>query len=77
MTGIYDYCEGLAEFPFRGAARDDLRPGLRIIGYRRQAAIAYAVTDTTVQIVAIYHGGRNYESILGTGDDSGQPTVSE
>lgn len=27
VTEIIDYCEGLADFPMRGMARDDLRPG--------------------------------------------------
>ena len=31
---IVTYCEGLAEFPNLGRARDGIRPGLRTIGYR-------------------------------------------
>ncbi len=30
---ILAFCEELATFPLRGRARDDIRPGLRVIGY--------------------------------------------
>lgn len=30
---IVAFCEGLADFPYRGLAREDLRPGLRTIGF--------------------------------------------
>lgn len=57
-------CEELSEFPFVGQARDDLREGLRLLGFRRRAAIAYAVTDETVEILAVYYGGQHI-SLLG------------
>lgn len=37
---IVAFCESLADFPHRGISRDDLRPGLRTIGYRRGVVIA-------------------------------------
>lgn len=30
---IVSYCENLQTFPHRGTRRDDLRPGLRTLGY--------------------------------------------
>lgn len=36
VAAIEQFCEGLAEWTDRGTERDDLRPGLRIIGYRRR-----------------------------------------
>jgi toxin ParE1/3/4 len=33
---IVAYCEELAAFPHRGSARDDIRSGLRTIGFRRR-----------------------------------------
>lgn len=63
---IVFFCEGLADFPFRGNARDDLRPGLRTIGYRKRVVIAYAVIDETVAIVGIFYGGRDHERMLRT-----------
>lgn len=64
VFGIIDCCEGLAGFPLVGVARDDLRPGLRTIGYRRRVVIAFAVTDTRVEVIGIYYGGRDYEKLL-------------
>lgn len=61
---IVTYCEELAEFPSRGRTRDDIRPGLRTIGFRRRVVIAYAVVGEAVFIVGVFYGGRNYEVAL-------------
>ena len=61
---IVAFCEGLAAFPYRGTARDDLRPGLRTIGYKKRVVIAYAVLNETVAIVGIFYGGRDHEHLL-------------
>lgn len=63
---IVSFCEGLADFPFRGTARDDLRPGLRTIGYRKCVVVAYAVIEESVAIVGIFYGGRDHERMLRT-----------
>lgn len=64
VDGIVDYCESLATFPVRGAARDDVRPGLRITSYRRRVAIAFAVEDDRVTILGVFYGGQDYEAAL-------------
>lgn len=61
---IVSFCEGLTDFPFRGSAREDLRPGLRTIGYRKRVVIAYAILNDTVAIVGIFYGGRDHEQML-------------
>lgn len=61
---IITFCEQLAVFPNRGRAREDIRPGLRIIGYRRRAVIAFTANDDVVAILGVYYGGRDYERIL-------------
>ncbi len=61
---IVAYCEDLAAFPHRGSARDDIRPGLRTIGFRRRVVIAFAVLDQTVAIIGVFYGGRDYAAIL-------------
>ena len=61
---IVAYCEGLTDFPHRGNARDDIRSGLRTVGYRKRAVIAFAVLDETVAILGIFYGGRDYETLL-------------
>lgn len=61
---IVTYCEELAEFPYRGRTRDDIRPGLRTIGFRRRVVIAYAIVGEGVLIVGVFYGGRDYEVML-------------
>lgn len=64
VAGIREHCEGLAVFPHRGMVRDDLRPGLRIVPYKRRVAIAIAVNDDQnwVTVLGIFAGGQDYES---------------
>ena len=64
VDAIITYCEGLAEFPHRGLARDDIRPGLRTTSYRKRTVVAFAVLDDVVAIIGIFHGGRDYEALL-------------
>ncbi|MGB5084463.1 MAG: type II toxin-antitoxin system RelE/ParE family toxin [Methylocystis silviterrae] len=62
---IRSYCEGFAEFPERGTKRDDIRPGLRIIGFERRVAIAFMFDDEKVRIGRVFYGGQDYEAALG------------
>lgn len=43
----------------RGARRDDIRPGLRTIGFERRLTIAFAVAEQ-VTILRIFYGGREW-----------------
>ena len=65
---IVTYCEGLTDFFHRGSARNDIRPGLRTVGYRKRVVIAFAVLDETVAILGIFYGGRAYEAPLARAD---------
>ena len=56
---IEAYCMKLADFPERGTRRDDLRPGIRIIGFRRRVDIAFTVSHDRVEIARILYGGRD------------------
>ncbi len=62
--GIVDFCESLQTFPYRGMSRDDVRPGLRITGYRKRVLIAYAVDAEALSIIGIFYGGQDYETLL-------------
>src|SRR5699024_7585073 len=64
---ILDCCDTLGDFPMIGRARDDLRPGLPTVGYRRRAVIAFALQTATVEVHGIYHRGQEYESLHRTG----------
>lgn len=57
-------CLSLRQAPLRGTPRDDIKPGLRIIGFERRAVIAFRVVRSEVVIVRIFYGGRDYERIL-------------
>ena len=61
---IVTYCESLRTFPLRGMRRDDIRPGLRILGYRKRVAVAFNVDVERVNILGIFYGGRAYEATL-------------
>ena len=61
---IYDYCTRLSDFPHLGIARDDLFPGMRTLGFKRRALIAFIVTKHDVEIYGIYYGGRDYEALI-------------
>lgn len=64
-SALADYCESFATFPHRGTARDDLRPGLRTIGFRRRATIAFRVEDDAVLILGIFYRGQDVDTALG------------
>lgn len=70
VDAVIGYCEGLAEFPGRGRARGDIRPGLRTISYKKRTVIAFAIRNDTVLVLGIFHGGRDYETILSEPDDA-------
>jgi toxin ParE1/3/4 len=50
-------CLNLALFPHRGRPRDDVREGLRVIGFERNANIA--IDGRTVTVLRILYGGRD------------------
>jgi plasmid stabilization system protein ParE len=64
VNELITYCETLATFPDQGAARDDIRPGLRTTGFRNRIVIAFATVDDALVILGIYYGGRDYETLL-------------
>ncbi len=48
-------------FPVRGAQRDDIRPGLRVFGFRKRVSIAFEITGNVVTILGVFYGGQNLE----------------
>ncbi|MBI1777907.1 MAG: type II toxin-antitoxin system RelE/ParE family toxin [Proteobacteria bacterium] len=57
-------CLALEIFPLRGTARDDIRPGLRTMGFERRATIVFRVSTEDVTIVRIFYGGQDFERAL-------------
>ena len=61
---IVDFCKRLAHFPKRGTSRDDILPGLRMIGMDRRLTIAFMVLPDRVLIEGIFYGGQDFETRL-------------
>ncbi|RDJ22114.1 type II toxin-antitoxin system RelE/ParE family toxin [Bosea caraganae] len=64
VAKLYAYCLSFETFPERGTRRDDLRPGLRFVGYRRQATIAFVVTGNGITILRVFARGRDVEALI-------------
>jgi toxin ParE1/3/4 len=62
-------CLALETFRERGTRRDDIRPGLRMIGFERRATIFFQVAEREVIIVRIFYGGQDYETALRRSDE--------
>jgi toxin ParE1/3/4 len=62
-------CMALENTPARGTRRDDIRPGLRTVGFERRVTIAFKVVAREVVIIRIFYGGRDFERILHGLDD--------
>ena len=57
-------CMAMQIFPERGTKRDDIRQGLRTMGFERRATIVFQVRKSEVVIIRIFHGGQDYERAL-------------
>ena len=64
VNALITYCETLETFPLRGAARDDIRPGLRITNDKGRTVIAFAIDAQQVSIIGAFYGGQDYETAL-------------
>jgi toxin ParE1/3/4 len=58
---IEEACLSLGTMPNRGTDRSDLRPGLRIMGFRHRVTIAFRVKGDSVIVLRILYGGRSAE----------------
>ena len=57
--------EKLKTFPELGHLRDDLRPGVRILGFERRVVIAYILLASgDIEIGRVFYGGRDYETLV-------------
>lgn len=48
----------------RGTRRDDVRPGLRTIGFERRITVAFTVTPDSVVVQRVFYGGQNWDEDL-------------
>lgn len=63
---IRDFIKSLSKVPHRGTKRDDLRPGFRIVPFRRRTAVAIEIDDKNgvVTVLRVFYGGQDYEAVL-------------
>jgi toxin ParE1/3/4 len=52
---IETYCLGFDLASERGHLRDDIRAGLRIVGFERRVTIAFSVDDARVTILRVFY----------------------
>jgi toxin ParE1/3/4 len=65
INRIEAHCTGFKFSPKRGTRRDDLRPGLRVVGFERRVLIAFHVQPDAVVIDRILYGGRDVKRVFG------------
>ena len=61
---IEAFCYGLDLASERGSRRDDIRPGLRVLGFERRLTIAIAVTPDQITVLRLFYGGQDWEKKL-------------
>jgi len=61
---IEGFCRTFVDFPERGLRRDDLFPGLRVVGFERRISVAFGVTQDAVIFYRFLYGGRDLVSAL-------------
>lgn len=66
LDRIEGFCASLKIGAERGTRRDDIRPGLRTLGFERRITIAFMVEDHKVVILRLFYGGQNWEPSLST-----------
>jgi toxin ParE1/3/4 len=65
---IENYCRSLEDFPERGMRHDHILTGLRIVGFEHRVSIAFQVSANTVTFYRIAYGGRDFASLMTSGD---------
>ena len=66
---IESFCRKFELAGQRGHSRDDIRPGLRIVGFERRVTIAFHIETRTVIIDRIFYGGRDVAQALKSDDN--------
>ncbi len=58
---ILGFISGLDMYPERGTVRNEIRAGLRVIGFERRINVAFIVEENDVIILRILYGGQKFE----------------
>jgi toxin ParE1/3/4 len=57
---IEAFCLGFEQFPQRGIARDDILPGLRLVGFEKRVTLAFHIAGERVVFDRVLYGGRQF-----------------
>jgi toxin ParE1/3/4 len=60
LARVETYLRGFEYAAARGTRRDDVRPGLRIVGFERRVTVAFAVADNSVTIFRLFYAGQEW-----------------
>jgi toxin ParE1/3/4 len=60
---IEEFCNGLDLASERGTLRDDIRKGLRVVGFERRLVIAFTCDEDRVVILRMFSSGQNWEAV--------------
>ncbi len=78
VLAILDHIDGILVVPLAGKTRDDVRPGMRNSAHQRRTLVAYEVDESSgelvVNVLGIFHGGQNWEAMLGGSEDPPEAT---
>ncbi len=66
---IRAFCERLNCGSERGTLRNDVLPGLRLIGFEHSISVAFVVEDTQVLILRVFYGRANWAHHLSGKDE--------
>ena len=61
---IETFCMRLDLASERGVLREDIRPGLRVVGFERRLTVAFSVDAEIVTIYRLFYGGQNWEEVF-------------
>jgi len=64
LAEMWRHFDRLAAFPGSGVARNELRPGLRMLPAGRYLILYTALDDGTVEIVRVLHSARQWRDLL-------------
>ncbi|MDZ4790840.1 MAG: type II toxin-antitoxin system RelE/ParE family toxin [Hyphomicrobiales bacterium] len=61
---IETYIQGFEVASECGHLREDIRPGLRIVGFENRVTIAFVVEDERVVILRLFYAGQNWAELM-------------
>jgi toxin ParE1/3/4 len=64
LARLEAYCLSFELASEQGTCRDDIREGLRIVGFERRLTIAFVVDADRVTILRVLRAGRDWRNLL-------------